>query len=172
MGIAELKREAGMVAPPFREGERSETSRNGGATIPMTAPATKALDVMDPEVDSKATRRRFSAKYKRHILKEADKCGPGGIAALMRREGLYSSHLTAWRKQRETGEIAGLEPHKRGKKPVPRNPLAAENEKLRRETQRLEKRLRQAETIIDVQKKLCDLLGLTVPTIERNGGDE
>jgi transposase-like protein len=90
----------------------------------------------------------------------------------MRREGLYSSHLTFWRKQRETGEVAGLEPRKRGKKPVPRNPLAAENEKLRRETQRLQRRLRQAETIIDVQKKLCDLLGLTVPPIEQNGDDE
>ena len=170
MGIAELKRETGMVAPERSEGERSEPSRSGGATIPLAA--TKVPDITDPEVDSKATRRRFSAKYKRQILKEADKCGPGGIAALMRREGLYSSHLTTWRKQRETGEIAGLEPRKRGKKPVPRNPLAAENEKLRRETQRLQKRLRQAETIIDVQKKLCDLLGLTVPPIEQNGGDE
>lgn len=90
----------------------------------------------------------------------------------MRREGLYSSHLTTWRKQRETGEIAGLEPRKRGKKPVPRNPLAGEVERLRRETQRLQKRLRQAETIIDVQKKLCDLLGLTVPPIEQNESDE
>ena len=65
-----------------------------------------------------------------------------------------------------------MEPRKRGKKPVPRNPPAAENERLRRETQRLEKRLRQAETIIDVQKKLCDLLGLTVPPIEQNESDE
>ena len=70
----------------------------------------------------------------------------------MRREGLYSSRLTTWRKQRETGEIAGLEPRKRGKKAVPRNPLAGEVEQFRRETQRLQKRLRQAETIIDVQK--------------------
>ncbi len=145
---------------------------SGGATIPLVAPVTKASDIADPEVDSKATRRRFSAKYKRHILQEADDCGPGGIAALMRREGLYSSHLTTWRKQRETGEIAGLEPRKRGKKPVPRNPLAGEVEQLRRETQRLQKRLRQAETIIDVQKKLCDLLGLTVPPIEQNRSDE
>jgi transposase len=105
-------------------------------------------------------------------LQEADKCGPGGIAALLRREGLYSSHITTWRKQRELGEIAGLEPRKRGKKPVPRNPLAAENEKLRRETQRLQKHLHQAEVIIDVQKKLCDLLGLTVPPIEMNESDE
>lgn len=138
----------------------------------MAAPATKAPDIADPEVDSKAIRRRFSAKYKRRILQEADQCGSGGIAALMRREGLYSSHLTTWRKQRETGEIAGLEPRKRGKKPVPRNPLAGEVERLRRETQRLQKRLRQAETIIDVQKKLCDLLGLTVPPIEQNESDE
>ena len=69
-------------------------------------------------------------------------------------------------------KIAGLEPRKRGKKPVPRNPLAGEVEQLRRETQRLQKRLRQAETIIDVQKKLCDLLGLTVPRIEQDGSDE
>jgi transposase len=70
------------------------------------------------------------------------------------------------------GEFAGLEPRKRGKKPVARNPLAGENERLRREVQRLEKRLRQAEIIIDVQKKLCDVLGLTVPPIERNGSNE
>ena len=172
MGIAELKRETGMVAPEWSEGERSETSRSGGATIPLAAPATKPPAIADPEVDSKAMRRRFSAKYKRRILQEADQGGPGGIAALLRREGLYSSHLTTWRKQRESGEIAGLEPRKRGKKPVTRNPLAGEVHRLTRENQRLQKRLKQAETIIDVQKKLCDLLGLTVPPIEQSGGDE
>jgi len=172
MRIAELKRETGMGAPEWSEGERSETSRNGGAPIPAAAPESKVPDIADPEVESKPRRRQFPASYKRRILGEADKGGPGAVATLLRREGLYSSHLTTWRKQRETGEIAGLEPRKRGKKPVPRNPLAAENEKLRRETQRLQKRLRQAETIIDVQKKLCDLLGLTVPPIEQNGGDE
>jgi transposase len=172
MGIAELKGETGMDAPEWREGERSETSRNGGASIPVAAPATKSPAVADSEVAGKAIRRRFSAEYKRRILQEADHGGSGGIAALLRREGLYSSHLTTWRKQRKSGEIAGLAPRKRGKKPVPRNPLAAENEKLRRETQRLQKRLHQAEVIIDVQKKLCDLLGLTVPPIEQNGSDE
>jgi transposase len=172
MGITELKKETGMDAPEWREGERSETSRNGGASIPAAAPTGKPPGAVDPEVDSKVIRRRFSARYKRNILQEADKCGPGGIAALLRREGLYSSHITTWRKQRELGEIAGLEPRKRGKKPVPRNPLAAENEKLRRETQRLQKHLHQAEVIIDVQKKLCDLLGLTVPPIEMNESDE
>jgi transposase len=172
MGIAELKRETGMAAPEWSEGERSETSRNGGVAIPVSEPAPKDSGIANPEVRDKAVRRRFTATYKRRILQEADKCGPGGIAALLRREGLYSSHLTTWRKLRSTGEIAGLEPRKRGKKPVPRNPLAAENERLRRETQRLEKRLHQAEVIIDVQKKLCDLLGLTVPPIEQNESDE
>jgi len=173
MGIAQsMIREMGMDAPEWREGERSATSRNGGASIPIAAPATKPSAMANPEVDSKAMRRRFSAEYKRRILQEADQGAPGGIAALLRREGLYSSHLTTWRKQRKSGEIAGLTPRKRGKKPVPRNPLVAENERLCRETQRLQKRLRQAETIIDVQKKLCDILGLTVPPIEMNGSDE
>lgn len=173
MGIAELlNRETGMVALERSEGERSETSRSGGATIPGSGPPTKAPSVANSEVDSKAIRRRFSAEYKRRILQEADQCGAGGIAALMRREGLYSSHLTTWRKQRESGEIAGLEPRKRGKKPVPRNPLAGEMKRLTRENQGLQKRLKQAEIIIDVQKKLCDILGLTVPPIEQNESDE
>jgi len=138
----------------------------------MAASATRPPALANPEVDSKAMRRRFSAEYKRRILQEADQGGPGGIAALLRREGLYSSHLTTWRKQRKSGEIAGLTPRKRGKKPAPRNPLAGEMQRLTRENQRLQKRLKQAEIIIDVQKKLCDILGLTVPPIEMNGSDE
>ena len=162
-----MKKEMGLVPPARREGERNEPSRSGGGTNPMAA-ATPA----DPEVESKAKRRRFSAAYKRRILDEADKGGPGAIAGLLRREGLYSSHLTTWRKQREAGEIAGLEPRKRGEKPVPKNPLAGEVQRLARENRRLQKRLRQAEIIIDVQKKLCDVLGLTVPPIEQNEDDE
>jgi len=138
----------------------------------MAASATRPPALANPEVDSKAMRRRFSAEYKRRILQEADQGGPGGIAALLRREGLYSSHLTTWRKQRKSGEIAGLTPRKRGKKPAPRNPLAGEMQRLTRENQRLQKRLKQAEIIIDVQKKLCDILGLMVPPIEMNGSDE
>ena len=172
MGIAELKRGMGMVAPERSEGERSETSLRGGATIPAAEATRPGPTIPDPEVGPKAVRRHFSAVYKRRILQEADEGGPGAIAGLLRREGLYSSHLTTWRRQRESGELAGLEPRKRGKKPVPRNPLTAENEQLRRENTRLQKRLRQAETIVAVQKKLCDLLGLTVPPIEQNGSDE
>jgi transposase len=172
MGIAELKRETGRVAPKRSEGERSEPERSAGATLPAAAPADLGPANPDPEVNSKATRRQFSSAYKRRILQEADEGGPGAVASILRREGLYSSHLTTWRRQRESGEIAGLEPRKRGKKPVPRNPLTAENEQLRRENARLQKRLHQAETIVAVQKKLCDLLGLTVPPIEQNGSDE
>jgi transposase len=174
MGIATTEmRETGMDAPERSEGERSETSRSGGASIPVAAGETgRAGSTLDPEVSTKAVRRRFTAAYKRRILQEADRCGRGEVSALLRREGLYSMHLTIWRKQRESAEIAGLEPRKRGRKPVPPNPLARDVERLRRENARLQKRLRQAETIIDVQKKLCDLLGLTVPPIEQNGSDE
>jgi transposase len=159
-----MKKEMELVPPERSEGERSEPSRSGGGTNSIAA--------ADPEVESKAKRRQFSAAYKRRMLDEADKGGPGAIAALLRREGLYSSHLNTWRKQRESGEIVGLEPRKRGKKPVPRNPLAVEVNRLTRDNQRLQKRLKQAEIIIDVQKKLCDLLGLTVPPIEMNESDE
>jgi transposase len=159
-----MKKEIGVVPPERSEGERSEPSRSGGETNPM-APA-------DPEVESKAKRRKFSAAYKRRVLDEANKGGSGSIAGLLRREGLYSSHLNTWRKQRESGEIAGLEPRKRGKKPVVQNPLTGEVNRLTGENQRLQKRLKQAEIIIDVQKKLCDLLGLTVPPIEQNESDE
>ena len=131
----------GMIAPKRSEGERSEAERSAGASIPESATAPA-----DPEVSTKATRRKFKAAYKLRILREADEGGPGSIAGLLRREGLYSSHLNTWRKQRESGEIAGLEPRKRGKKPVPRNPLSGEVHRLRRENQRLHKRLKQAET--------------------------
>lgn len=174
MGIMQsTMRKTGKVTPERSEGERSEPARSGGVTFPGAAtPTIPDPTVPNPEVGAKAVKRQFNAAYKRRILQEADEGGPGAIAALLRREGLYSSHLTTWRKQREKGEIAGLEPRKRGKKPIPRNPLASEVLRLTRENQRLQKRLKQAETIIDVQKKLCDVLGLTVPPIEQNESDE
>jgi hypothetical protein len=139
-----MKKEMELVAPERSEGERSEPSRSGGATNSI-APA-------NPEVSNKSVRRKFSAAYKRHILKETDQCPPGELGAFLRREGLYYSNLTKWRKQRKSGEIVGLEPRKRGKKPAPRNPLAGEVNRLTRDNQRLQKRLKQAEIIIDVQK--------------------
>lgn len=165
---------AGLVIPPRSVGERSEPERSGGITSPAPPTVTLAAEarIPDPEVNAKATHRRFSAEYKRRILQETASCDSGGMAALLRREGLYSSHLTAWRHQRKQGEIRGLEPHKRGRKAIPRNPLAAENDRLQRENRRMGKRLRQAEIIIDVQKKLCEILGLTVPPIEQSEDDE
>ena len=109
----------------------------------------------DPEVSDRPVRRRFSAGYKRRILREADRCSRGELAALLRREGLYSSHLSSWRKERDRGLI----PKKRGPKSQ-RDPVVDENKRLRCENERLQRRLQQAETIIEVQKKVSALLGI------------
>ena len=115
----------------------------------------------DPEVVPKAKRRQFSAKYKMRILAEADNCTERGeIGALLRREGLYSSHLTDWRKQRDRGGLERLCGRKRGRKP---DRQATEIARLRQENEQLQSRLERAEKIIDVQKKLSQLLG-TMPT--------
>ena len=123
------------------------------------------------EVPEKAKRRRFEAAYKWRILEEADDAAdPGAVGALLRREGLYSSHLASWRRQRDEGSLAGLTPKRRGRKAKRRDPLTKENEKLRRENQRLGERLRQAETIIEVQKKVSEMLGIALPS--ENGRSE
>lgn len=121
----------------------------------------------DPEVVEKPTRRTFTAEYKARILRLAENCAEGEVGALLRREGLYSSHLSKWRKQRDKGALAGLEPQTRGRKPAPRNELAQENERLRRHNEKLTEQLRKAHVIIDVQKKVALLLGtVTEPTEE------
>jgi len=123
------------------------------------------IDIPDPEVVPKAKRRKFSAEYKRRILDEADSCTePGQTGALLRREGLYSSHLTTWRRQRDRGLIQALSPKKRGRKR--KDELEREVARLQRENARLQASLEQAEMIIDVQKKLSKLLGLET---EENG---
>ncbi len=120
-------------------------------------------NISDPEVIPRAKRRRFSAEYKLRILEEAAACSERGqIGSLLRREGLYSSHLTTWRHQREQGQLEALSPKNRGRKPSVDETLAKELAELKRENQRLENRLQQAETIIEVQKKLSGLLGLTL----------
>jgi len=116
------------------------------------------VEVPDPEVVAQAKRRRFTAEYRLRILEEVDQCQEAGaIGALLRREGLYFSHLTNWRRQRAADQLQGLRPKKRGRKP---DPQAAELARLQRENERLKARLEQAETIIEVQKKLCRLLDL------------
>jgi transposase len=119
----------------------------------------------DPEVAATAKRRQFSPSERRRILAAADRCNKNGeIGALLRREGIYSSQLATWRKRREAIEHAALTPHKRGPKA---DPAIAETRRvleLTRDNERLRRKLAQAHTIIDVQKKLCTLLGL--PTAE------
>ena len=112
------------------------------------------------EVVAKARRRQYTAEYKLRILREVEACqGSGEIGALLRREGLYSSNLTSWRRQRESGELDGLSARKRGPKV---DPQAAELARLKRENERLQERLRKAELIIEVQKKVSQLLGITI----------
>jgi transposase len=114
----------------------------------------------DPEVPAKARRRRFSASYKLRILEEAEQCRePGEIGALLRREGLYSSLVSRWRQQREAGAQQALTPKKRGRKAHPVDPQARRVAELERENARLREKLEKAQTIIEVQKKLSQLLG-------------
>lgn len=113
------------------------------------------------EVMAKATRRRFTAEYKLKILREAEGCTrPGGIGALLRREGLYSSSLTEWRKQRERGELEGLLERRRGPAPKEKNPLADKLRVLERENERLRRRAERAEGLVALQKKVSEVLGI------------
>ena len=148
--------------PEPREGERSEPERGGGGS-----PGARDVDpggVPDPEVVPRARRRRFSGAYKLRILQEADACTqPGEIGALLRREGLYSSHLVDWRRARDQGQLEALAPRRRGPKPDPDRLLRKRIEQLEREKARLEKRLETAETILEVQGNVSRLLGLTMP---------
>jgi transposase len=126
----------------------------------------------DPAVSEKPERRRFLVEYKLRILQEADRCtGSGQLGSLLRREGLYSSLLSSWREQRRKGTLAGLTPRRRGRKANPDAPLIAENLRLTRETQRLTAKLRQAETIIDIQKKLSEMLGIPLPPSDYSGSE-
>ena len=150
------------------EAERSEAERAGAGVTDRRA---EVVVVADPEVPEKARRRRFSAEYKLRVLEEADACGePGEIGALLRREGLYSSHLVVWRRQRAEGTLQGLRPRKRGRKAQQKNPLAKKAAELERENKRLERRLKQAEMIIDVQKKVSQIL--EVPLSDEPRGDD
>ena len=142
----------GTSASPAGLEERSD-ERPAGEAAPPVLP--------DPETPEKPYRRRFSADYKLRILEEADACeAPGEVGRLLRREGLYSSHLAAWRKARRQGSLAALS-KRRGPKGKPANPLARKVEKLERENSRLEEELRKAHVILDVQGKVAGLLGLS-----------
>lgn len=149
-------RQIGLNKAPT-QGARRATEVGAGTVDPSELDGSPP----DPEVTEAKPRRRFTAAYKLRVLDQADQCSePGQIGALLRREGLYSSHLTKWRKQREQGILQGLTPAKRGRKAKHRNPLDARVAELERENQRLQHKLKQARTIIEAQKKISEILGI------------
>ena len=126
----------------------------------------------NPEVNEKPVRRRFDAAYKLRILEEADRCSEvGQVGELLRREGLYSSHLTNWRHLRDEGTLQSLGPKRRGRKAKCNDATTQELDRLRRDNQGLAERLMQDETIIEVQKKVSEILGLT-PTNQSESNEE
>lgn len=162
-----------MIAAKIKASQGGEGARRateipwGGTQKELNPPQGAAAGSPDPEVPAKAARRRFTVEYKLRILSRADACNePGCLGKLLRSEGLYSSNLNTWQRQRDQGILTALSPKKRGRKESARDPLVAENEKLRKENERLTGRLRQAEIIIDVQKKISQILGIPLATPE------
>lgn len=152
--------------------ERCEAERSDAAGIEglsKSAGSHVRVIVPDPEVSSVIGRRRFSGSYKARIAREADACTESGeIGALLRREGLYSSQLTEWRKQYRKGAETALTDDKRGRKAT-KNPLADENLRLVHELERAQKKLRQAEMVIEFQKNLCEILGISPTSVSDEG---
>jgi len=145
----------GLPAPAVGVEERSDEAPTAGAG---SSPTRRGPP--DPEVVAKPKRRRFTAEYRLRIVEEADHCTePGDVGRLLRREGLYSSHLTKWREARRAGALRGLASKKRGAKPKAINPLEPKVRELEAQVARLEKDLHTAHTILDVQKKVAGLLG-------------
>src|SRR5213596_2734715 len=151
MGVVE-KRGEGIEQLGETEGARRATG-----VFPSAAPAAGSAGgpgAVETEVAAKAQRRRFTAEYKRRIVREADRCTkPGEIGALLRREGLYSSHLVTWRAARDRGELEGLSPKKRGPKVAPPDPRDKKIAEQERDIARWQKRAERAEAFVEVQKK-------------------
>ncbi len=157
-----MNRMPAAVEMDVAEGAEAEGARR--ATAAFVPSATSRATAPDPEVPAKVQRRQFTAEYRRRILKEADACRKhGALGALLRREGLYSSHLANWRRQREQGELVAGRARKRG--PVPKvidprvKPLEVEN-------RRLQRKLARAETIITLQKKVAEILGIPLKPLD------
>lgn len=162
----------GPVATPAASAETAA----GSPSSPQTGVAKglpRGVASPDPEVvPKKGKRRRFSAEYKRRILDEADACTDRGeVGALLRREGLYSSHLASWRKQREQGTLAALSSKKRGRKGRERNPLEKRVRELEKEKARLEREAEKQRIIIEYQKKASEILGMPLKAMELDEQD-
>ena len=137
------------------EAEAEGARRATGASVSPVEPAPRGPD---PEVPAKVQRRRFSVEYRLRIVKQADACKkPGDLGALLRREGLYSSLLTNWRRQREQGALQDMRGRRRGPKPRPVDPRVKQ---LEAENRRLQRKLQRAETIITLQKQVAEILGI------------
>ena len=148
--------------------KREQAETEGARRATEGSACSARSKIPDPEVPERAKRRRFTAEYKIRILREADACrGDGDIGALLRREGLYSSNLTAWRSQRDAIAKEGLKARKRGRKAKQIDPRIKE---LERENALLKRRLKKAEIILDFQKKASELLGISLenPDSEEN----
>ena len=154
--------EKGSMEPQvIKKMEEMERVRRttGISSIKETKNIQGIRTVPDPEVREKAVRRRFTAEYKLRILREAEFCKEQGqLGSLLRREGLYSSTFITWRRQMEKGTLQALSPRKRGPKVKSPDPLARRIVELERENKKLKKKLKTAETIIDVQKKISEIL--------------
>jgi transposase len=150
-----------IAEPPFAaDGAEPEDGRR--PTL-VSAPSAASPELLD-----RPRRRTFTAADKLRILGEVDRAGPGGVGAILRREGLYSSGLTDWRRQRDAGAYEALKAVARGPKRAPVNPLAAEHAQLLRDNKRLTLQLRRAEAVIDIQKKVALLLGLPIGSDEES----
>ena len=154
------------------EAERSEAAgreADGSGGLALSANVRMKVGAPDPEVSCLMGRRRFSAGYKARIVRKADAYREvGEVGALLRREGLYSSQLAQWRRQYRDGAESALADDKRGRKPT-KNALEPEVERLRRELERTNKKLKQAELIIEFQKDLCEILGISPPRVSNEG---
>ena len=147
-----------------RASPSKRTLADGSATEGGRRPTVvSAPSAASPELSDRPRRRTFTAAYKLGILRQVDEAGPGGIGAILRREGLYSSLLTDWRRQRDAGVSEALKAVKRGPKVAEPNPLAAEHAQLQRDYKSLTLRLQRAEAIVEIQKKVALLLGLSMP---------
>ena len=158
MSTSKTSTSSAALAASERSGEAANAA---GAAPPAPRPS-----VPDSEVIARPRRRSFTAEYRRSILEQADAAhDAGAVGLLLRREGLYSSHLATWRRQRKQGGIDALTPKKRGPKVVV-SPLVKENRELLAANARLTKKLKNAELIIEVQKKVAALLGNPIPNIQ------
>ena len=150
-----------IIVSSAHHGVTEGARRATGVTPSGALTEVPRIMVSDPEVPENKPRRKFTAKYKLEILNKADRyTEPGQIGALLRNEGLYSSNLTTWRKQRDKGLLVALSPKKRGRKRQEINPLSQQVARLQKENEHLKGKLKQAEIIIEVQKKVSEILGI------------